>query len=244
MSSPRAVDSEVTFRDGSCSSVRVDEDTPMSDAEVAYGSQHVPDDGVRALYEQMSNMASVLCDVVVELKQLKEAGRGNTSSTANNENNNTFVATTHRRVGDLDNDLDGLSDDDVKFEVELNKEPQNIDEAVYFAVHLIEIRGSNRAERRTRFNAMKTEHDDYYSTNSDMDEKAFATKGADAKKNSSRVKNEVESKSEASTIKELLARNSPQKRNFKKDVTCFRCNKRDTMRGNVPIKSKRTLLTK
>ncbi|KAH3829649.1 hypothetical protein DPMN_102876 [Dreissena polymorpha] len=49
MSSPRAIDSEVTFRDGSCSSDRGDEDTPESDAEVAYGSQHVPDDGVSAL---------------------------------------------------------------------------------------------------------------------------------------------------------------------------------------------------
>ena len=49
----------------------------------------------------MSTMASVLRDVMVELKQLKEAGRSTTSSTANNENNNTSVATVHRRVGDL-----------------------------------------------------------------------------------------------------------------------------------------------
>ncbi|KAH3710315.1 hypothetical protein DPMN_069790 [Dreissena polymorpha] len=76
MSDPRAVVSEVTFRDGSGSSARGDEDTPESDAEVAYGSQHVLDDGVRALHDQMSNMASVLRDVVVELKQLKETGRG------------------------------------------------------------------------------------------------------------------------------------------------------------------------
>ncbi|KAH3715949.1 hypothetical protein DPMN_058665 [Dreissena polymorpha] len=110
MSDPRAVDSEVTFRDGSGSSARGDEDTPESDAEVAYGSQHVPDDGVRALHDQMSNMASVLRDVDVELKQLKEAGRGTTSSTANNANNNTFVATVHRRVGDLDDDLRSAGD--------------------------------------------------------------------------------------------------------------------------------------
>ncbi|KAH3798760.1 hypothetical protein DPMN_152363 [Dreissena polymorpha] len=76
MSSPRAVESEVTFRDGSCSSARGDEDTPESDAEVAYGNQHVHYDGVSALHEQMSTMASVLRDVVGELKQLKEAGRG------------------------------------------------------------------------------------------------------------------------------------------------------------------------
>ncbi|KAH3890746.1 hypothetical protein DPMN_014834 [Dreissena polymorpha] len=101
MSDPRAVDSEVTFRDGNCSSARGDEDTPESDAEVAYGSQHVPDDGVRGLHEQMSTMASVLRDVMVELKQLKEAGRSTTSSTANNENNSTSVATVQRRVGDL-----------------------------------------------------------------------------------------------------------------------------------------------
>ncbi|KAH3836910.1 hypothetical protein DPMN_110286 [Dreissena polymorpha] len=76
MSSPKAVDSEVTFRDRNWSSARGDEDTPESDAEVAYGRQHVPDDRVRALHEQMSNMASFLLDVVVKLKQLKEVGRG------------------------------------------------------------------------------------------------------------------------------------------------------------------------
>ncbi|KAH3794589.1 hypothetical protein DPMN_148126 [Dreissena polymorpha] len=110
MSDPRAVDSEVTFRDGSGSSARGDEDTPELDAEVAYGIQHVPDDRIRALHDQMSNMASVLRDVVVELKQLKEAGLGTTSSTANNANNNTFVATIHRRVGDLDDDLRSAGD--------------------------------------------------------------------------------------------------------------------------------------
>ncbi|KAH3778575.1 hypothetical protein DPMN_180042 [Dreissena polymorpha] len=449
MSDPRAVDSEVTFRDGNCSSARGDEDTPESDAEVAYGSQHVPDEMVRAQHEHMSTMASVLRDVVGELKQLNEAGRGTTSSTANNENNNTCAATVHRRVRDLDYDLhsvgdcrnytrvgnrvpdvrelqpepqsprflnndfvidrnyerqteqgqphaqpwvsntrcenargryeyqapvymdghrpnqqrrlppvkmasfsgkqvwvtwisqfeaiakrnnwsqdemldqllprleglaaqfvfsqlspnllndyqslveeldsrfrvietprsfaskfsrrsqrhgetleeyaaelkqlydkahgwrdrrtrdedlvrrflDELSDDDVKFEVEFNKEPRNIDEAVYFAVNLIEIRGSNRAERRSRYNAKRTENDDYDGTISDKDEKAFAIKETDAETTSTRVKNEIESKSQASTIKELLARivklecerNTPQKRNFKTDVTCFRC---------------------
>ncbi|KAH3798758.1 hypothetical protein DPMN_152361 [Dreissena polymorpha] len=98
-------------------------------------------------------------------------------------------------------------------------------------MNLIEIRSSNRAERRSRYNARRTEYDDYDGTVSDKDEKAFAIKWEDAKKTSPRVKNEVESKREASTIKELLARiekleaerNSPQKRNFKKDVTCFRC---------------------
>lgn len=46
--------------------------------------------------------------------------------------------------------LDGLLDEDVRFEVEFHKEPQNIDEAVYQAVNLVQIRNSCRGERRQR----------------------------------------------------------------------------------------------
>ncbi|KAH3885889.1 hypothetical protein DPMN_009887 [Dreissena polymorpha] len=105
MSNPRAVDSEITFRDGSCSSSGGDEDTPESYAEVSNGSQTVHDDGVRALREQMSITASVLRYVVTELTLLKEAGWGVTTSTANKENNNTCVASVPRRVGDPDYDV-------------------------------------------------------------------------------------------------------------------------------------------
>ncbi|KAH3713148.1 hypothetical protein DPMN_072933 [Dreissena polymorpha] len=53
----------------------------------------------------MSITASVLRYVLAELKQLKEAGRGATTSTAYNENNNTCVSTVHMRVGDPGYDL-------------------------------------------------------------------------------------------------------------------------------------------
>jgi len=472
MSNPRAVDSEVTFREGSCSSARGDEDTPESCAEVLYESQTVPDDGVRALREEMSITASVLRYVVAELKQLKEAGRGATPSTANNENNNTCVATKHRRVGDSEYDLrragecrddsrvgnrgpdgresqaepsapesfsnglamgrnygrqsdnvqshaqpgvsntrcenapgrceyqapvymedycpnqqprfppvkmssfsgkedwstwisqfeaiarrhhwnqdemldqllprleglaaqfafsqlspnmlndyrslveeldsrfriietprsfaskfsrrsqrhgetleeyaaelkqlydkahgwrdrrtrdedlvrrflDGLSDDDVKFDVEFNKEPRNIDEAVYYAVNMMEIRGSRRTERGNRYNNKRSEREDSVNSVVDEEERAFTIKGANGRTTPthSRVRNDAEIKSEAATVKELQARiekleaekNSPQRRTFKRDVTCFRCQQKGHYARECPNQEQKNAFNK
>lgn len=46
--------------------------------------------------------------------------------------------------------LDGLMDDDIRFEVEYHKEPRNIDEAVFHVVHLIQTRnmGDDRKGKR------------------------------------------------------------------------------------------------
>lgn len=44
--------------------------------------------------------------------------------------------------------LDGLYDEDVKFEVEYHKEPDNIDEAVFHVVNYIQTRNSDRRNRR------------------------------------------------------------------------------------------------
>ena len=47
--------------------------------------------------------------------------------------------------------LDGLSEEEMRFELEFNKEPHTIDEAVYFAVNLIQIKGLNRGDRKNRY---------------------------------------------------------------------------------------------
>ena len=52
--------------------------------------------------------------------------------------------------------LDGLRDEDIRFEVEFHKEPRDIDEAVYYAVSLIQIRGSRNSDRRGRYQARRT----------------------------------------------------------------------------------------
>ncbi|KAH3806479.1 hypothetical protein DPMN_134799 [Dreissena polymorpha] len=104
--------------------------------------------------------------------------------------------------------LDGLSENDVKFEVEFNKEPRNIDEAVYFAVNLMPIWGANRAERRNHYNARRTEHEDNVDSVKDDEENAFTIKGANVKSKltTSCKRHEAKIRSEAATVKELQER--------------------------------------
>ena len=49
--------------------------------------------------------------------------------------------------------MDGLTDDEMKFELEFNKEPRTIDEAVYFAVTWVQLRGK---DRRGRYHTRRT----------------------------------------------------------------------------------------
>ena len=49
--------------------------------------------------------------------------------------------------------LDGLRDDDVRFEVEYHKEPETIDEAVFHVVNFIQTRNIRDRDRRNRDNA-------------------------------------------------------------------------------------------
>ncbi|KAH3815431.1 hypothetical protein DPMN_143954 [Dreissena polymorpha] len=44
--------------------------------------------------------------------------------------------------------LDGLYDEKIKFEVEFNKEPRTVDEAVYNDVNLMQIRNGSRNDRK------------------------------------------------------------------------------------------------
>jgi len=43
--------------------------------------------------------------------------------------------------------MDGLQDEDMRFELEFNKEPNTIDEAVYYAVNWVQLKGRNRRKR-------------------------------------------------------------------------------------------------
>ena len=56
--------------------------------------------------------------------------------------------------------LDGLRDEEVRMEVEFNKEPQNIDEAVYHVVNWVQIKNVSRGERRRRVNVCQSYEDD------------------------------------------------------------------------------------
>ena len=52
--------------------------------------------------------------------------------------------------------LDGLHDEDARFELEFNKEPRHIDEAVYYAVNLIQIKSASRSVKRFISHAKRT----------------------------------------------------------------------------------------
>jgi hypothetical protein len=51
--------------------------------------------------------------------------------------------------------LDGLYDEEIKFEVEFNKETRTVDEAVYHVVNLMQIRNGSRNDRKGRFNTRR-----------------------------------------------------------------------------------------
>ena len=59
--------------------------------------------------------------------------------------------------------LDGLRDDEVRFEVEYYKEPESIDEAVFHVVNFIQTKGKREIERRPRNHARSV--DEYESAN-------------------------------------------------------------------------------
>lgn len=52
--------------------------------------------------------------------------------------------------------LDGLVDQEAKFEVEYHKEPKNIDEAVFHVVNLVQLKSNYRNERQFRQQARRT----------------------------------------------------------------------------------------
>ncbi|KAH3713147.1 hypothetical protein DPMN_072932 [Dreissena polymorpha] len=95
----------------------------------------------------------------------------------------------------------------------------------------MEIRGSRRTERGNRYSNRRSEREDSVYSVVDEEKRAFTIKGAYGitTPTHSRVRNDSEIKSEAATVKELQARiekleaekNSPQRRTFKRGVTCF-----------------------
>ena len=79
-------------------------------------------------------------EYAAELKRLYDKAHGYRSKRARDED-------LVRRF------LDGLIDEDLRFAVEFNKEPVNIDEAVYYAVNYGQIKNLGKGERRGRFQA-------------------------------------------------------------------------------------------
>ena len=122
--------------------------------------------------------------------------------------------------------LDGLKDDEARFEVEYHKEPQNIDDAVYCAVSYIQTKKAV-GERRTvkRFTRDEHELEDSF----DLSRRVISQ--------SSKASNEIGNNRQAPTsgeidnvLQQILKRldrieSSQAGKKVHRGVTCFRCHK-------------------
>ncbi|XP_053395583.1 uncharacterized protein LOC123525908 [Mercenaria mercenaria] len=146
--------------------------------------------------------------------------------------------------------LDGLKDEEIRFEIEYHKKPANIDEAVFHVVNLIQTRSYGRTDRRNkqgvrRFRAEDT--DDRLYHDSPRYERA---KRVPEWKNAEKKKKE-ETNDQMKVLDQILERLSklekahePQphkqtdqnKRADIKNMECFHCRKNGHFARNYPLK--------
>jgi hypothetical protein len=139
--------------------------------------------------------------------------------------------------------LDGLYDEEIRFEVEFNKEPRTIDEALYHAVTLIQIRNMQRDARKNRGVVRRAVDDD-----SDAEEEGdYLRRCPDEtrqKRKTSFTRPVVKNVDDVDTVKSLLARvekleaEAARSRSFKgkRDIECFYCHEKGHFARECPKK--------
>jgi len=142
--------------------------------------------------------------------------------------------------------LDGLLDDELRAEIEFNKEPADIDEAVYHTVNLMQIRGSNRREGRGRFQARRAYHGggNHYNHANRQTDQTYQKRGFD---NRQRPNQNMEQKSprapathaedadqivvskleaRVKKLEGMLDAKGTNRSSYKRNVECFKCHKK------------------
>ena len=124
--------------------------------------------------------------------------------------------------------LDGLLDDEMRFELEFNKDPRTIDEAVYYAVTWVQLKGINRRKR----NEARRVYEEIDEEPDFDDRQALRRVNSDKKPDTNTEPNSAESV--ADMLKEVLARlgkledrknRAMIRAEHKKTVKCFNCHK-------------------
>ncbi|KAH3768931.1 hypothetical protein DPMN_170149 [Dreissena polymorpha] len=264
MLSPTRVDSEISFQrrienKEEDSDLRASHEREWDDDadSTADGDQSSEDSEIQT---QLASFATVLKGVIIELNKLKQDRQTFSTASRMDTNNNkdasigasavesgSATCTRNGVVGPLQvrKFLDGLSDDELKFKIEFNKDPRNIDEAVYYAVNYIQIRKSGRGERRDKHNARRvtpsySDDRDFRSSRDDGGKVAVAKRHTvtwTPKGSSEGARKQMEAETDETNnndIKELLSRIEKLERqngssrwsgNGRRNVECFRCHK-------------------
>jgi len=125
--------------------------------------------------------------------------------------------------------LDGLRDDEMRFELEFNKDPGTIDEAVYNAVTWIQLKGRHRHKR----NEVRRLHE-YEDQEPDFDDQQTLRRVNSQRKPNTQTESDS-AESIADLLKEVLARldkleerknKAGERAERKKTIECFNCHKK------------------
>jgi hypothetical protein len=144
--------------------------------------------------------------------------------------------------------LDGLLDDDIRFEVEYHKEPHTIDEAVFHVVNLIQTKKYDRKNRGSARRTQVEEHEDTDAINRMPNKQNTDKKHRDmTNTNCADVPKSI-SDDQMKMFEQILQRidrlekvqkpkqNENRGRPAPKDIECFHCHERGHYARNCPAK--------
>lgn len=127
--------------------------------------------------------------------------------------------------------LDGMIDQEARFSVEYFKEPKDIDQAVFHAVHLVQVRSCGRHERSNRHQARRTKDDESAEPDNratEVTDRPRASKNYDVDKRIAELKQEI--------MKLERSRNQGDRRprRPKSEIQCYLCQEWGHYRRECP----------